>query len=415
MEAKMKNKTLELSEVTGGVCAPLGFRASGVHCGIRKSQSKKDLALIIADVKCSAAAVYTQNKVCGAPITVTRENISGGHARAVIVNSGNANTCNANGIDIARAMCSLVEGAAGVPAGEVIIASTGVIGEPLNIEPIRSGMGALVAGLSHDGQAAAEAIMTTDTAAKQDAVEFQLGDKTCRIGAMAKGSGMIMPNMATLLGFITTDAAVEPDALNALLHEAVEDSFNMVSIDGDTSTNDMVSIMASGLIGNEPITMSDSGERAAFLKALKHVCVALARMIAKDGEGATKLITCHVANAPDKHTARAVAKSVINSSLIKAAMFAADANWGRILCAIGYAPAEFEIGAINVSLSSSAGSIKVCENGSGTGFDEKTAKQILLQGEVTIEIDMAQGDGEATAWGCDLTYDYVKINGSYRT
>jgi glutamate N-acetyltransferase/amino-acid N-acetyltransferase len=312
-------------------------------------------------------------------------------------------------------MCKLVESETGAPANEVIVASTGVIGEPLNIEPIRSGMGALVAGLSRDGQGAAEAIMTTDTAVKQIAVEFLLGDKTCRIGAMAKGSGMIMPNMATLLGVITTDAAIEPDALNVLLHEAVEDSFNMVSIDGDTSTNDMVSIMASGLIGNKPVAMTGSEERGIFLAALKHVCAALARMIAKDGEGATKLITCHAANAPDKYTARVVAKSVINSSLMKAAMFAADANWGRILCAIGYAPAEFDIDMISVSLSSNAGAVKVCEHGSGIGFDEVFAKRILLEDEIIIEIDMAQGNGEAAAWGCDLTYDYVKINGSYRT
>jgi glutamate N-acetyltransferase/amino-acid N-acetyltransferase len=257
--------------------------------------------------------------------------------------------------------------------------------------------------------------MTTDTIVKQIAVEFTLGGKTCRIGAMAKGSGMIMPNMATLLGFITTDAAIEPEALAALLREAVEDSFNMVSIDGDTSTNDMVSIMASGLIDNVPVTMTGSEDRGAFLMALKHVCVALARMIAKDGEGATKLITCHVANAPGKRAARAVAKSVINSSLIKAAMFAADANWGRILCAIGYAPAEFDIDIISVSLMSKAGAVKVCERGSGIKFDEALAKQVLLEDEIIISIDMAQGDGEATAWGCDLTYGYVKINGSYRT
>jgi len=406
---------MDYKHINGGVCAPSGFKASGVHCGIRKNHSKKDLALILADLPCAAAAVYTQNKVCGAPIIVTRENLSSGYSSAVIINSGNANTCNANGIDIARAMCALVESETGAAADAVIVASTGVIGEPLNIEPIRSSMAALVAGLSYDGQAAAEAIMTTDTIVKQIAVEFPLGGKTCRIGAMAKGSGMIMPNMATLLGFITTDADITPDALESLLREAVEDSFNMVSIDGDTSTNDMVSIMASGFAGNPPITMDGSKERFVFSTALKYVCVELARMIAKDGEGATKLITCHVANAPDKRAARAVAKSVINSSLIKAAMFAADANWGRILCAIGYAPAEFDIGKINVSLSSKAGTTTVCDHGIGTGFDETLAKQLLSEDEVTIEIDMAQGAGEATAWGCDLTYDYVKINGSYRT
>jgi len=405
----------EYLTIPGGVCAPKGFRASGVHCGIRKNQTKKDLALIVADADCAAAAVYTQNKVYGAPITVTRDNLKSGHARAMICNSGNANTCNADGVEKALAMCALVEKHTGISAGDVIVASTGVIGQQLDIAPIEAGMAALVAGLDEaDGLAAAQAIMTTDTVDKQTSIEFSIGGKAVRIGAMAKGSGMIEPNMATLLGFVTTDAVISPAMLQKALDSAIKDSFNMVSIDGDTSTNDMVCVMASGLAANAEITAT-SADYDAFAQALKWVCTQQARMIAKDGEGATKLLTCHVTGAPCEDTARKIAKSVINSSLIKAMMFAADANFGRILCAIGYAQAAFTVDTIDVSFASSAGAIEVCENGNAVDFDEDIAKAVLSEDEVVIEIAMGQGIGEATAWGCDLTYDYVKINGSYRS
>ena len=404
-----------MKKIEGGVCAAKGYRAAGVHCGIRKNQTKKDLALIVSDVPAAAAGVYTTNLVKGAPIAVTKENIADGVAQAIVCNSGNANTCNANGVEIAQGMCALVEKYAGVKAEDVIVASTGVIGQPLSLEPIESGMPQLAAALSAEGGlSAAQAIMTTDTFAKEAAVEFELGGKTCRIGGIAKGSGMIHPNMATMLVFVTTDAAVSPELLQRALSADVQTSFNMVSVDGDTSTNDMLCILANGLAGN-PVIDAEGADYAAFCQALAAVTRSLCRMIAKDGEGATKLLTCHVTGAADESTARTVAKSVICSSLLKAAMFGADANWGRVLCAIGYSGADVDVNRIGVRFASAAGEIEVCENGAGVPFSEELAKAILTEDEIVIGVSLGAGACEATAWGCDLTYDYVKINGDYRT
>ena len=401
--------------VKGGVCAAKGFKASGIHCGIRKNKTKKDLALIVSDVKASAAAVYTSNLVKGAPIYVTKENIADGKAMAVICNSGNANTCNSNGVEIAKAMCDLVEESTGVASGDVVVASTGVIGQPLDITPIKDGMQQLVSDLNYEGsQDAANAIMTTDTVLKEVAVEFVLSGKKCTIGGIAKGSGMIHPNLATMLVFITTDAAVSPEMLNKALKGDVADTFNMVSVDGDTSTNDMVCVLANGLAGNDEIT-ADGEDFDVFCKALGEVNSYLCREIAKDGEGATKLLECKVFGASDKATARTVAKSVVCSSLVKAAMFGADANWGRILCAIGYSGAEVDINKIDVSFKSEAGEIPVCKDGMGIDFSEEIAKEILLKDEIQVIIELNSGDDFAVARGCDLTYDYVKINGDYRT
>lgn len=401
--------------IDGGVCAPKGFKASGIHCGVRKNKTKKDLALIVSEVPCSAAAVYTTNLVKGAPIAVTKSNIADGVAQAVICNSGNANTCNANGEEIARKMCELAGKSVGIKASDVIVASTGVIGQPLDITPIANGMGALVAALSSDGsEAANEAIMTTDTIKKQISVEFELSGKTCRMGGIAKGSGMIHPNMATMLVFLTTDAAIAPEILRSAIAEDVETSFNMVSVDGDTSTNDMLSVLANGMAGN-PVIDGEGEELEKFKKALHTVTSYLCRLIAKDGEGATKLLECTVSGAQDYETAKTVAKSVITSSLFKAAMFGADANWGRVLCAVGYSGADVDVSKVDVSFSSAKGKIEVCRGGAGVDFSEEKAKEILLEDEIGIDISIGDGEESATAWGCDLTYDYVKINGDYRT
>ncbi|MBQ7000353.1 MAG: bifunctional glutamate N-acetyltransferase/amino-acid acetyltransferase ArgJ [Oscillospiraceae bacterium] len=401
--------------IEGGVCAALGFTANGVHCGIRKNHSKKDLSLIFSSVPASAAAVYTTNLVKGAPITVTKKHIADGYAQAVICNSGNANTCNANGIEIAEAMAELVAKELSIKASDVIVASTGVIGQPLSIEPIAEGLPALAAGLSAEGgKAAAEGIMTTDTVMKEVAVEFTVGGKSCRIGGIAKGSGMIHPNMATMLVFLTTDCAIAPDMLQKALSGDIANTFNMISVDGDTSTNDMVSILANGLAGNAIIT-AEGEDFTAFMKALNTVTIALCRKIAGDGEGATKLLECKVSGAADLATAKTVAKSVICSSLLKAAMFGADANWGRVLCAIGYSGANVDVNKVDVSFKSKAGIITVCKNGAGVEFSEEFAKQVLLEKEIEILVGLNSGEAEATAWGCDLTYDYVKINGDYRT
>ena len=401
--------------INGGVCAAKGFKASGVHCGIRKNKTKKDLSLIVSEKQANAAAVYTTNLVKGAPITVTKQNISDGKATAVICNSGNANTCNTNGVEIAQQMCALVEEHTGIPAGDVVVASTGVIGQPLDIEPIKSGMNELVSSLSDSGSAnAAYGIMTTDTVLKEVAVEFEVGGKKCRIGGIAKGSGMIHPNMATMLVFITTDTAISAEMLSAALKSDIQDTFNMVSIDGDTSTNDMVCVLANGMAENEPIT-SQGEDFDTFKSALREVNTYLCRAIAKDGEGATKLLECKVFNAKDKQTARTVAKSVVCSSLLKAAIFGADANWGRVLCAIGYSSADVDVNKIDVSFKSQAGEILVCRNGMGVDFSEEKAKEILIKDEIEILIDLKSGSESAVARGCDLTYDYVKINGDYRT
>ena len=401
--------------IEGGVCAAKGFTANGIHCGIRKNHSKKDLALILSSVPASAAAVYTTNLVKGAPLTVTRNHIANGIAQAVICNSGNANTCNANGIEIAEAMSDLVAKALNIAASDVVVASTGVIGQPLSIDPIAAGMEELAKGLSENGgQAAAEAIMTTDTVMKEVAVEFEVDGKTCHIGGIAKGSGMIHPNMATMLVFLTTDCAIAPDMLQKALSGDIANTFNMISVDGDTSTNDMVTVLANGLAGNETIT-AEGEDFNTFMKALNTVTIALCRKIAGDGEGATKLLECKVTGAADLPTAKTVAKSVICSSLLKAAMFGADANWGRVLCAIGYSGAAVDVNKVDVAFRSAAGTIDVCKNGAGVPFSEEIAKEILLEKEIEILVELNSGAAASTAWGCDLTYDYVKINGDYRT
>ena len=401
--------------ITGGVCAAKGFQANGIHCGIRKNHSKRDLALIYSEVPATAAAVYTTNLVKGAPLLVTKAHIADGKAQAVICNSGNANTCNADGIEIAEAMSKLVAQQLSIPASDVVVASTGVIGQKLKLEPIAAGLPALAEGLNPDGSAeAAEAIMTTDTLRKEIAVEFELGGKTCRLGGIAKGSGMIHPNMATMLVFLTTDAAISAEMLQKALSGDVAGTFNMVSIDGDTSTNDMVTILANGMAGNAEISC-EGADFTAFMTALNSVTVQLCRRIAGDGEGATKLLECRVEGAENLSTARTVAKSVICSSLLKAAMFGADANWGRVLCAIGYSGADVDVQRVDVAFKYPKGTVEVCKNGAGVPFSEEEAKAVLLEKEIEILVKLNSGDAEATAWGCDLTYDYVRINGDYRT
>ena len=401
--------------VSGGVCAAKGFLASGVHCGIRKNRSKKDLALIYSQKRASCAAVYTTNLVKGAPLGVTKQNIADGYAQAVICNSGNANTCNADGALVAKKTCAALADALHIPCTDVVVASTGVIGQPLDVTPIQNGIPALISSLSPDGSdAAAEGIMTTDTKKKECAVTFVAGGKTCTLGGIAKGSGMIHPNMATMLVFLTTDCAISPAMLQKALSTDIQATFNMVSVDGDTSTNDMVAILANGMAEN-PIIESEGEDFEAFMKALNTVCVYLCRCIAADGEGATKLLECTVSGAPSLPIAKACAKSVICSSLTKAAMFGADANWGRVLCAIGYAGVPVDVNKIEVSFASAAGTVLVCRNGAGVDFSEPKAKEILLCDEINILIDLHDGTESATAWGCDLTYDYVKINGDYRT
>ena len=400
--------------IEGGVCAAKGFSAGGIHCGIRKNKEKKDLSLIYSAVEADAASVYTTNLVKGAPLIVTKKHISDGKARAVICNSGNANTCNANGIDIANEMCRLVADSMNIDENDVIVASTGVIGQPLDIKPIADGMPELVKALGNNSEAAAEGIMTTDTKLKQIAVSFEIDGVECKIGGIAKGSGMIHPNMATMLVFITTDCAISSQMLQKALSGDIQNTFNMVSVDGDTSTNDMVTILANGRAGNEKIVCEDENFRK-FMNALNTVTVYLCRCIAGDGEGATKLLECKVSGAKTKDIAKTVAKSIICSSLTKAAMFGADANWGRVLCAIGYSGADVDVNKIDVCFESAKGSILVCKNGAGVNFSEEYAKQILLEKEIDIIVNLNDGNCDAVAWGCDLTYDYVKINGDYRT
>ena len=401
--------------ISGGVTAAKGFKAGGIHCGIRKNRTKRDLSLILSEKKANAAAVYTTNLVKGAPLTVTKNNIADGFASAIICNSGNANTCNANGIEIAEETCKLLGNALGIDKRDVVVASTGVIGQPLDIEPIKKGIPALIEAVNENGsQDAAEGIMTTDTKVKEVAVEFTVGGKLCRIGGIAKGSGMIHPDMATMLVFITTDCNISSEMLKKALSTDIENTFNMVSVDGDTSTNDMVCVLANGMAENEEIT-SDNEDFKTFMQALNTVTVHLCRCIAGDGEGATKLLECKVSGAENEKIAKTVAKSVICSSLTKAAMFGADANWGRVLCAIGYSKALVDVNKIDVSFKSSKGEIPVCKNGAGIDFSEEKAKEILLEEEIEIIINLNSGKASATAWGCDLTYEYVKINGDYRT
>ncbi len=416
--------------IDGGVCASKGFRANGIQCGLAHkplndtdensantmpAKKKNDLALIVADKECTASAVYTTNKVKGAPILVTKEHIKNGKAKAIIVNSVNANTCNADGVQKAEKMCSLVADEMGLNVDDVIVASTGVIGQILPIEPIANGMKELVSGLTYDGNSrAVEAIMTTDTQVKEVAVQFELGGKTCTMGGMLKGSGMIHPNMATTLTFITTDVDISAELLQKALSDVVKITLNRVSVDGDTSTNDMVCVLANGTAENIPVT-KENQDFEKFVNALYAVMMNLARKMARDGEGATKLIECVCHGADDDKTAEIVAKSVITSSLFKAAMFGEDANWGRILCAVGYADADFDINKVDVSISSDKGSIDVCKNGAGVEFSEELAKEILKEEEIIINISIGDGAGKAVAWGCDLTYDYVRINGDYRS
>ncbi len=403
-----------MKEITGGVCAAKGYTAGGVHCGIRKNQSKKDLALIVSEKKAAAAAVYTCNLVKSAPIKVTKANLADGYAQAVICNSGIANTCRAEGVEMAERMCKAVENTLGIPAGDVIVGSTGVIGAPLPIACIESHMEDLKAALGDHSSEAEAAIMTTDTVPKEFAVEFDVDGVTCHMGGIAKGSGMIHPNMATMLVFITCDAAITPEMIQKALSANVKTTFNMVSVDGDTSTNDMVSVMCNGMAGNPEITGAGSGYDA-FDAALNTVMTALCKKIAADGEGASKFLECTVSGADTYEAAAVAAKSVICSSLFKAAMFGADANWGRALCAIGYSGADVDVEKVAMTFKSAAGEIPVCKNGAGLDFDEDLAKKILTETDIEILISVGDGPYQATAWGCDLTYDYVKINGDYRS
>ena len=401
--------------IEGGVTAAQGFVAGGVHCGIRKNKSKPDLAMIYSEKLCAAAAVYTQNLVKGAPILVTKKNIENGRAQAVICNSGNANTCNADGVEKAERMCAIAGQVLGIHPADVVVASTGVIGQVLPIEPIESAAQALKDSLSPTGsRAAATAIMTTDTIPKEAAVEVEIGGKTVRIGGISKGSGMIHPNMATMLCFVTTDCAISPQMLQKAITASADETFNMISIDGDTSTNDTYAVLANGMAGNPEIT-AEGPDFHLFCDALQAVCRTLSKLMAGDGEGATKLLVCQTTGAQDRATARTVAKSVICSTLFKAAMFGADANWGRVLCAIGYSGAAVDVDKIDVSFRSAAGQVDVCQNGAGIPFSEEEAAKVLKENEITILVHLHQGEASAEAYGCDLTYDYVKINGDYRT
>ena len=401
--------------IEGGVTAAQGFVAGGIHCGVRKNKSKPDLAMIYSEKPCAAAAVYTQNLVKGAPILVTQKNIADGAAKAVICNSGNANTCNADGEEKAQTMCDLAAQALGIEPQDVVVASTGVIGQVLPIEPIQAGIPELVKALSADGShAAATAIMTTDTIAKEAAAEAEIGGKTVKVGGISKGSGMIHPNMATMLCFVTTDCAISPAMLDKAIHQVTEKTFNMISVDGDTSTNDTFAILANGAAGNPEIT-APGPDYDAFAEALEAVCRQLSKLMAGDGEGATKLLVCRVDGAMDLSMARTVSKSVICSTLFKAAMFGADANWGRVLCAIGYSGAAVDVNKIDVSFRSAKGQVDVCQNGAGIPFSEEEASQVLSEHEIEILVHLHLGEASAEAYGCDLTYDYVKINGDYRT
>ncbi len=408
---------MKYQEVPGGVCAAKGFSASGVHCGIRENHPKADLALIAASVRCAAAGVFTTNKVCGAPVKVDRAHLADGYAQAILVNSGNANTCAANGVDLANDCCALVADALHLPAGDVLPASTGVIGQPMEIAPFARGIPAAVQALSADAAgstAAAKAIMTTDTKEKEYALEFTLGGKRCTLGAIGKGSGMIAPNMATMLEFYTTDAAISPALLHKALAAVVPGTYNQLSVDLDTSTNDTLIVLASGLAGNTPVT-EENADYETFVSALTAIAEHMCALHAADGEGASHLITCAVTGAKNQTVARAVAKSVVCSNLFKAAVFGRDANWGRILCAIGYTPGDFSIDHVAVRLASAAGEVFVCENAAYHPYSEEEAAKVLAEHDILVKVDMGEGTAEAKAWGCDLTYDYVKINGDYRT
>ena len=403
------------TQIPGGLTAPKGFKAAGVHAGIKDSSTKPDMMLVVSDVPGSAAAVYTQNKVKGAPILVTRENLANGRAQAVLANSGNANTCAPGGYDFAKWSCQLAAEATGLAAEDFIVASTGVIGQALPKAPFEAGIPALAKALSENGGTdAATAIMTTDTVRKECAIAFTLGGKTCRMGAAAKGSGMININMATMLCFVTTDAAIAPSLLQKALGTVITGTLNQVYVDGDTSTNDTCAILANGLCGNAEITAAGE-DYTAFCAALADVLTFVAKALAADGEGATKLLSCTVTGAADDATARVIAKTIIASDLFKAAMFGGDANWGRVLCAIGYAPGNFAVDNISVALQSDVGRVLVCQQSTHHPFSEAEASRILARPAIDVLVDMGSGRGTGTAWGCDLTYDYVKINGDYRS
>ena len=407
---------MDIKYIDGGVTAPKGFLASGIHCGLKKSNLQKDLALIYSEVPAAAAGMYTKNKVKGAPIYVTKEHLTNKKAQAIIINSGNANTCNGDdGLNKAKKMASLQAKELKLKTDDVLVASTGVIGVPLNIDAIKNGIPLLTEKLSINGyDDASSAIMTTDTFKKQLALEFYIGDKKVTIGSMAKGSGMIEPNMGTMLSFITTDLSISPELLNEALKSSVTVTYNRVSVDGDTSTNDMILILANGLAENPTITEKDENYDI-FLKALTTLNTIMAKNIAKDGEGATKLLECQIIGATSEEDAVVLGKSVINSSLVKTAMFGSDANWGRILCALGYTKIDFDPEKVDVSFESKAGTIKVCEVGSSLPFDEDVAKAILNENEIIIKVNLFLGDSSAYVWGCDLSYEYVKINGDYRS
>ena len=397
--------------IEGGVCAAKGFKAGSVRCGIKASRTNDDTAIIFSE--CNAAATYTMNRVKAAPVYVTMEHLENGVARAIVANSGNANACAPDGMENARRMAKAAASFLGVEEEDVAVASTGVIGQRINIECIEEHLPEIV--LEDDAsEKANRAIMTTDTRPKTAAVEFTVGGKTCRIGGICKGSGMIHPNMGTMLSFITTDCAISHEMLTDALQENVKKTYNRVTVDGDTSTNDMCVVLANGLAGNELIDWQNE-DYQAFCKALNEINTRLARQIAADGEGATKLVTCIVKNSRSEEAAERLAKAVVGSNLVKAAMFGADANWGRVLCAMGYSKAPFRPEYVAVSFESEAGSVAVCDKGAALDFDEELAKKVLSANEVTIQIDVHEGEHHATAWGCDLTYDYVKINGDYRT
>ncbi|MCL2748424.1 MAG: bifunctional glutamate N-acetyltransferase/amino-acid acetyltransferase ArgJ [Oscillospiraceae bacterium] len=403
-----------MTNASGGITAAPGFMASGVHCGIRKNKTKRDLALVVADTDCAAAAVYTTNRVQAAPLLVTRQHLANGRARAILVNSGCANACAPGGVENARKACAAAAAATGLAPGDFIVNSTGVIGAPLPVDTIVDAMPALAAALSRDGGPAVEAIMTTDTVKKEAAVRFTLGGQEVTVGGMAKGSGMIHPNMATMLAFLTTDCAISPGLLQEALADAARHSFNRISVDGDTSTNDMCAILASGTAKNELIT-EKNGDYEQFREALSQVCLHLAKEMARDGEGASRLLICRVKNAQDEQAAETLAKAVISSSLFKAAMFGADANWGRVLCAMGYSGVDFDPGVVDIAFASEGGRLPVCARGQGLPFDEELARKVLSRKEIVVEADLHGGNAVAEAYGCDLTYDYVKINGDYRT
>ena len=408
---------MKLQEISGGVCAAQGFQAAGIHCGVKASSSpdKNDLALILSEKECTAAGVYTLNRVKAAPIYVTMDHLENGVVWGIVANSGNANACCPLSHENALAMCQAAAAATGREAEDFAVASTGVIGQTINISAIQAGMPQVAAALSKEGSdAAAKAIMTTDTAKKEIAVSFTLGGKEVKIGAIAKGSGMIHPNMGTMLAFLTTDCAITQEMLSDALHEVVSKTFNRVTVDGDTSTNDTCLLLANGMAGNPLVEWKDE-DYETFKAALDHACRYLARAIAGDGEGATRLVTCKVTGARSEESAERLSKAVVGSALVKAAMFGADANWGRVLCAMGYSKAPFRPEHVDVSFCSKAGEILVCKQGDGLDFDEEKAKEILSQEEVIIAVDLHEGDESAECWGCDLTYDYVKINGDYRT